>query len=129
MICALHGQTCFNYEVDSVNSHHTIPHPIHTQTPIHKYTQGEMRPMMCGGGVSIYYTTQSTYNNPLPVASDSGRSHFFHSDLYVDMFRQGHQTGLSKWKEKKLHRYSQPISHTKIKQCQQTTVNWVKNRI
>lgn len=44
---------------------------IHTNTH-HEHTQVEMRPMICGGGVSIYYTTQSTYNYPLPVASDSG---------------------------------------------------------
>lgn len=60
-----------------------------------------MRPMTCGGGVSIYYTAQSTYNNPLPLVSDSGRSHFFHSDFYVDMFRQGHQTVFSKWNKEK----------------------------
>lgn len=69
---------------------------LNTHKHTQEYTQGEMRPMMCGGGVSIYYTAQSTYNNPLPLVSDSGRSHFFHSDLYVDMFRQGHQTVFSK---------------------------------
>lgn len=85
-----------NHEVKSAAVFITLPpHLIHIHT-VHKYTQGEMRPVICGGGVSIYYTTQSTYNNPLPVASDSGRSHFFHSDFYVDMFRQGHQTVLSK---------------------------------
>lgn len=47
---------------------------------------------MCGGGVSIYYTTQSTYSNPLPVASDSGRSHFFTVIFMWTCFRQGHQT-------------------------------------
>lgn len=54
-----------------------------------------MTPVICGGGgVSVYYTTQSTYNNPLPAVSDSGKYHFCHSDFffYVDMFRQGHQT-------------------------------------
>ena len=82
-----------------------------------------MRPMICGDGVSIYYTTQSTYNNPLPVASDSGRSHFFHSDFfYVDMFGQGHQTVLSKMK-KNLHTETHSQYHTKIKPCQQTTIN------
>lgn len=60
------------------------------------HTQGEMRPVMYGGGVSIYYTTQSTYNYPLPAGADSGRSHFFHSDFYVDMVRQGHQTVVPK---------------------------------
>lgn len=68
--------------------------------------------MICGGGVSVYYTTQSTYNNPLPVVSDSGKYHFFHSDFYVDMFRQGHQTVSFKWKKKKpTHRFTANITH------------------
>lgn len=47
--------------------------------------------MTFGGGVSIYYSAQSTYIIPHLLDTDSGRSHFFHSDFYVDMFRQGHQ--------------------------------------
>lgn len=40
--------------------------------------------MTCGG-VSIYYSAQSTYIIPLLLDTDSGRSHFFfsHSDFYV----------------------------------------------
>lgn len=51
--------------------------------------------MTGGGGVSIYYSAQSTYIIPLLLDTDSGRSHvfffFFTVIFYVDMFRQGHQ--------------------------------------
>lgn len=79
--------------------------------------------MTFGGGVSIYYSAQSTYIIPHLLDTDSGRSHFFHSDFYVDMFRQGHQNFESNNKKKKkqpTHRKSLPIITQKTKQCQQT---------
>lgn len=111
-------------------SHHHLD--THTQTPV---TAGEMRTWLVV--VVCPFITQhkaptlfhSFWTQTVEDLTFFFFVFFFHSDFYVDMFRQGHQT-FNKTNKKKS--YTQKITannHTqKTKQCQQT-LNRVKNRI
>lgn len=76
--------------------------------------------MICGGGVSVYYTAQSTYNESLSQARQRAELTFFTVIFNVDMFRQRHQTsnlngGEIKRGKQPTHINSQPVSHTEKK--------------
>lgn len=70
------------------------------------------------GGVHLLHNKKHL-QNPLPVASGSGRPHFFffHSEFNENMFRQGHQTVSSKKTKRNkkknayTHKYTASIAH------------------
>lgn len=65
-------------------SHH------HLDTHTNSSDSGRDENMTCGGGVSIYYSAQSTYIIPLLLDTDSGRSHGFFFCFFSQWFLCGH---------------------------------------